>query len=130
MQTINLKTTLYTLLASTGRTVYEYTRVPKDATFPYVTYNLTTSTESDRDAITDVDLTLEIDILDYSENKDSTVIETILDEINSLINRKEVIGSEFYFRIERNSILQMLPTANEFTMRRQIACTLNYMERG
>lgn len=132
METVKLKESLKTLLEtnSEGKKAYEYTRVPKTAAFPYVTYNLTTSTESMRDPITDVDYTLELDILDYRQDKNTDGIEALLDSVNAVVNRKDVIETDFYYRIERTAVLTQLPTVDEYHFRRQIVCILRYMERS
>lgn len=132
METRNLKKSLRDQLIGIDGVdrAYEYTRVPKTAKFPYVTYNMTTSGESLRDPDTDIDITLDIDILDYKEDYNTLVIDNLLDTVNTAINRLNVIESTFYYRIERTAILTQLPTPNEFTFRRQISCVLRYMERS
>ena len=130
MVTRTLKKSIYDYLKTSTYDVYEFTRVPKGASFPYVTYNLDTSIESLRDSDKDIDFTINIDILDYKENKDSTVIDGMLDTINDLVNRADIIEDTFYYRIERQTILTQLPTPNEHTLRRQLSCVLHFIERS
>ena len=131
MKTIDLKTAIKVLVDSASDYVcYEYGRVPKDAEFPYSTYNIVTPSNSLRDSITDFDFILEVDVFDYKENKNTDVLEALTDDIFNTINRADVIGSEIYFRVEPNGLLTQLPTPNEFTFRRQIVAVLHYMERS
>lgn len=131
MKTNDLKTSITTAIKTAGTdSVYEFTRVPSDAVFPYVTYQFGTSIESLRDIDTDVDIPLQIDILDYRKDKNTDAIEDLVDAVDTALNRKDVIEDEFYYRLNRVNILQQLPTPNEFVFRRQLIYTLTYMERS
>lgn len=130
METAKIKQAVYDYLNETSYDIYEFTRVPKDSTFPYVVYNLGPSAEPLRDSVEDLDFTLEVDILDYREDKNTDTIESMLDTVNSRLNRAVIIKDGFVLQMIRSSILTQLPTPNENTFRRQIVSTMRYLERS
>lgn len=130
MEIRTLKASIYTLLKESADRVYEYTRVPKSAIFPYLTFNLVTSAEALRDNNNDRNFVLEIDIFDYQETKNTAVLDSLFDDVFNALNSKEVIGSTINYKLNVNTVLPNLPTVNEHTFRRQITYTLKYMERG
>lgn len=130
MELADIKKSIYDTISTTTYTCCEYTRVPDDVTFPYVTYNLIASTEGQKDSIENVDFTLEVDVLDYSEAKNTNIIETMISAINDRLNRRHVLEDNFTLSYYRSNFLAQLPTSNEYTFRRQLVFRLAYDERS
>jgi len=128
-RTSDLKTSVYTVLKDTSNTVYDYTRVPKKPTFPYITYNFSNSIEAIKDKIDAVDILLEIDFFDYKLTKDTSALDTLFDSVDDMINRKDVFETGFCYRLIRQNKLWQLPTIDEHTFRRQLIYTLKYERR-
>lgn len=134
MKTRKLKISLYTILtdveSDNSFNVYENGRVPKGATFPYITYSLNLSTESNRDADTDINFLLELDIFDYLLTKNTAILDEITDDVVNEFNSKNVIDNEngFFYRLEKINYLPNLPTIDEHTFRRQLVYNLKYAE--
>lgn len=129
MELKDIKKSIYNTISITGYNVYEYTRVPDDATFPYVTYNLISATDGDKDSIYNIDFSLEVDILDYTEEKNTDTIETMTSSVNELLNRLHVIEDAFTLSFYRRALFSQLPTIDEYTFRRQLVYKLDYDER-
>lgn len=129
MLTSDLKKSLVTVISTLGYDVYEYSRVPKSAQFPYVTYTLNGSGESDRDDISSVVFTLDLDLFDYVKTKNTATLDGMVNAVDNLMNRKDVIASAFFYRTEREVILLTMPTADEYTFRRRLVYNLKYSEK-
>jgi len=154
--TKHLKESLYTTLRNSRNTVYDYLRVPKKPSFPYLTYQFKNSIESLKDCIQSVDILLEIDFFDYKLNKDTTELDELFDAVDNEINRKDVfveaqiyanfitsdtddfitsdskrfrtldLVNKFSYRLIRQNKLWQLPTIDEHTFRRQLVYTLKF----
>jgi hypothetical protein len=121
---IELKTKVYDLLAEVG-TTYEKNRVPKDASFPYIAYALENSTEGDTDNTEQVVFALNVVILDHNEDRDTTEVEQLTNLVSTKLHKTHVFGDGYYFLILRVNVQSGLPTPDEYTMRREIDCTVN-----
>lgn len=121
---IVLKTEIYDLLAAVG-TTYEVDRVPDKTPFPNMVYDLRASTEGDTDNTEQVKFVLQITILDHKQNRDTTAIETLLQEVDAAMHKAFVRGDGYYIKILRESIISSLPTADEYTLRRELNYNVN-----
>ena len=120
---IELKTSIYNQIKDITDT-YENGRVPKKVTMPYITYDLTTSTEDAIDNVDSVDFVLEITILDHNGEKDTTTVEQLVNQVDTVLNRKNTIEGNFYWFAIRQTVIPDLPTPDEFTFRREIQCLI------
>lgn len=122
---IDLKTSIYNMLLMKGVTtpffnVYEVGRVPKEAVFPYVTFNLEQGVNGLLDDSENINFDLEVTILDHNKQKDTTKAEEITNRIAKL-HTCYVKEDTLQYRVIRNNvILSNLPTVDEFTVRREI----------
>ncbi len=116
---IDLKTSLYSNLNSIIKT-FENGRVSKKELLPFATYELGVSNENLIDNVDSVNFILTINLLDHRVDKDTTWIETKVDEIDDFLNRKNIIENDFYYYCIRQGINPNLPTEDEFTQRREL----------
>ena len=127
--TLDLKKSVYETLRNDTNTVYDYTRVPKKPSYPYITYNFSNSIEAIKDKIDAVDILLEIDFFDYRLDKNTATLDALFDSVDLFINRKDVFETGFCYRLIRQNKLWQLPTIDEHTFRRQLVYTLKYERR-
>lgn len=116
---IDIKTSIYNQLSAILKT-FEYGRVPKDETFPYITYHLPSSTEGDTDSIDEIDYLMEVTILDHNQSKDTTTVENLVSQVSNLLSYKNIKEPSFYWYSVRQSIINDLPTPDEYTFRREL----------
>lgn len=107
-----LKKVIFSLLKSVHSRVY-FVDAPEDETFPYVVYNLPTSTEAENRE----DFMLEVDIWDKA--KDTTAIETLTQSIDTLLNREHAVNSKVLVNLYRVNRL-VLTDDDKSIKRRQL----------
>lgn len=95
---IELRKVIHALLKTVHSRVH-FVDAPEAATFPYVVYNLPTSTNADG---TREDFILEVDVWDNAT--DTTAIETLTQNIDTLLNREHSINAKVlvnFYRVNR-----------------------------
>lgn len=119
---INLLTNLFSKLTAIHPRTYLETAPPKSQ-FPYVVFSLPTSDESDYRE----DFILEIDIWD-NKPLDTTMVETLTDNIDKALNRSFVNTTDFQYSAYRMNRL-MLPDPDENIRRRQLRYQIKYYDK-
>ncbi len=120
---IDLKASIYSKL-TTIKDTHESGRVDKEATMPYIIYELGNSVEDDSDNTDAVNFPLTITVLDHNKEKDTDIIEQLVNDISNLLSYTTFIENDFYWLAIRNGINSGLPTQDEFTFRRELNYTL------
>jgi len=100
VKVIEIKTAINELLESKHERVY-YQSAPKDATFPYLVFDLPNSTD---------DGSLERFVLDidaWDNKKDTTEIETLIDSIDKGLHRKTIVVNDLSMTFYRENRLAL-----------------------
>jgi len=135
MRVTALKTKIVELLEAilpVDTPIFESTRVDKDITtsaYPIVTYTLDTTREGTTDSKEGLLIPLSIEIQDYDTEKDPTVIDDLVEDIDDALNRLDVIEDDYYIEFIRTSIGVTLPVDDEYSFRRENNYLLKYNEK-
>lgn len=85
-----------------------------------MTYELGQSNEDGVDNVDSTDFVLTLNILNHSIGKDTTFIENKVNEVDELLNRKNILEDGFYYYCIRQGVNTNLPTEDEYTQRREL----------
>ncbi len=120
---IKLKESIYSQLNTVQKT-FEVGQVPKGEKMPYITYALGVSAEDAVDNTDAVAFHLEVTILDHNKEKNTDVIEDLVNQVDAALAYKNIIAEGFYYFCIRGTINPNLPTTDEFTFRRELRYTV------
>lgn len=109
--------------------VYESGSVDKDATFPYLVYSISSSSEGMIDDTQSILFPLTIESYDYKTTKDTSTINDIVEAIDDALDRVDTIETDYYIEFIRSNVGLVLPTPDEYTFRRESVYQIKYNEK-
>lgn len=121
IRVIEIRKALQSLLLSIHDEVY-YEEAPDNAVYPYIVYNLADS--NDEDSVEQI--MLEVDAWDTPINNNTIPLETLVGNVDNLLNRKIISVKGVFFSIYREN-RRNVPDSDKRIRRRQYEYQIRVM---
>ena len=125
MKIIKLRTALTPILKEVHPKVY-YEKVSSKATFPYIVFNFPNSTD---DGSLE-QFVLDVDAWDDPEDGDTTILETLISNIDQILNRRTISIGNIRATIYRDNRLVLEDDDPRIRRRKYIYQVRTYEKRG